>query len=1005
MIFRLLSYCLLIIYACNLCSNAQSNQSKLLHLHKYTQSEGLPSYNIRTIIQDTKGFIWAGTQDGLSRFDGNRFLNYSKSSLLKNKICGVDVRAIIEDTAHQLLWVLPAEVGVNAININTSEVVLTAPIPNAGPEDWNISMIKHNDLLWIGTSTGVKIYNILTKSYESSLPLPARKVTPTGYETRSLFNDEFGNVWACYSGYGIVIYHGKLRTIISEIPLRDLNEHAGRNDMRFYSVTNPAPGQLIVGTDQGLRTINYDRSYHFAINNSPCKSFPAFNNESIEFVTHTASNEIYIAGFGKLGKFSLSLENPIFLEEPARTTETDWLKAVQYLFFDKEKNLWLGCQEGLGFISIRNNPFTPYSFDKHTNIQLEHVRSLFTSGNGIILAGLRNGLVEIDQSTNTFRKFDPGHLIHHIFQDHKGIIHISRPDGMFTYNNGSIASIVATYPEFAPYKSLSINSHLLISDSLVVLGTESSNGVLIWNPVKKSVKSIGNGESSSILSSGIVNNIYRDTKGNIWVLSDNLIQVLSPDFKKSLLIKPFEKETNQPYKLFFDMSEVDGQFWITSYGSGVVILDSAYKLYKTISSIDGLSNDGVYQIFNIGRNQVLVTSNNGLSLIESKKNKISRFFAKNGLHSNGFEEVAGLIKDGIIYAGGINGFTLIQPGLFTKNASQPQLYINQILIKTKGKIIDTTDFRISRIEIPNNSTEASINFSVINPIDPGNTSILYYIKERGKIWSTLNNNTLPLIGFEHGIYHLKVKAINEDGFESDTLEFTLIFLPKWYETWWFWTLIGLSVLAIIYALFRLRINQLKKEQRIRTKLASDLHDDLGSTMNSVKVYANLAIMEKQAGKYLPLIKQGAQEAITGIRDIIWVLDDSKDTMEHLFSRISTFASPLCEANQIRYQLQLTDNARSHKLKQEERRNLYMMLKEAVNNAIKYSGGQTIAIEATLQKGKPAIQIKDDGKGFATGTASEGNGLKNMQRRAKEIKYQFGIESSPGNGATIHLEKI
>jgi signal transduction histidine kinase len=176
-------------------------------------------------------------------------------------------------------------------------------------------------------------------------------------------------------------------------------------------------------------------------------------------------------------------------------------------------------------------------------------------------------------------------------------------------------------------------------------------------------------------------------------------------------------------------------------------------------------------------------------------------------------------------------------------------------------------------------------------------------------------------------------------------------------------------------------------------------------MNSVKVYANLAIMEKQQEKYLFKIKESTQEAITGIRDIIWVLDDSKDSIEHLLSRISLFASPLCEANGIQYKQEITDEARDHKLGQEEKRNLYMMLKETVNNAIKYSGATKIEIGISVKKGKPAIQIKDDGKGFDVKAASDGNGLKNMNRRAREIKYLINIQSGPGNGTAIYFQKI
>jgi len=263
---------------------------------------------------------------------------------------------------------------------------------------------------------------------------------------------------------------------------------------------------------------------------------------------------------------------------------------------------------------------------------------------------------------------------------------------------------------------------------------------------------------------------------------------------------------------------------------------------------------------------------------------------------------------------------------------------------------------------------------------------------------------LSLPGTPHGTYTLQVSSANEDGSWSDPIELKLIFLPKWYQTWWFKLLLVLAALAIAYSIYRIRINQLKKEQRIRTRLASDLHDDLGSTMNSVKVYANLALMDKQE-KYLFKIKESTQEAITGIRDIIWVLDDSKDSIEHLLSRISLFASPLCEANGILYKQEIADEARDHKLGQEERRNLYMILKEAINNAIKYADAKKIEIEVSVKKDKPSIQIKDDGKGFDTAVVNEGNGLKNMQRRAKEIRYEINIQSGSSRGTTVYLKKI
>ena len=197
---------------------------------------------------------------------------------------------------------------------------------------------------------------------------------------------------------------------------------------------------------------------------------------------------------------------------------------------------------------------------------------------------------------------------------------------------------------------------------------------------------------------------------------------------------------------------------------------------------------------------------------------------------------------------------------------------------------------------------------------------------------------------------------------------------------------------------------MKKEEKIRNQLASDLHDDLGSTLNSVKVYSDLAMMEKENPNHLLKIKEGTKDAIAGVRDLIWVLDDKRDTIQDLFSRISQFAAPLCEANHIEFIQKIDDSLYHHELGKEEKRNIYMILKESVNNSIKYAGCQTIELKVSAEGKKLHFSIRDDGKGFDKEKTKEGNGLKNIANRAKEISYKSSITSSAGNGTTIMLEK-
>ncbi|AXY77600.1 hypothetical protein D3H65_28050 [Paraflavitalea soli] len=976
------------------------------HLLKYTQKDGLPSYNVRKVLQDSKGFIWVGTQDGISRFDGRTFLSYAKSAAPKNKICGVDVREMVEDTTKNLLWVLPAEVGINAISTITGAVVQTAVIPDAGMEDWNISLLKDKELLWIGTSTGVKVFNTSKGVYEKALPLPRPAIAANDFEVRSLVKDAYGNLWAACSGYGILIYSPDSRMIIKSIPLSSFNDHAKSRDIRFYGYATPKAGEILFATNQGLRKINYSSSYAITINNAPCSSIPALNTGSIDCISINKQGGIFLSGEGKLYQFDALLTNYTTLEEPARTWEADWLEAVQCVYQDKENNTWLGCQEGLAFIPHYPSPFRSFNYDKQTNIKLEHVRSIYVSDDKSILAGLRNGLVSIDNTGRQYTKPLKEDLYHHIFQDRQGRIHVARRDGMFIYQHGSITPIATIYPEFKPYAALPVNSHLFLGDSLVVLGTESSNGILLWNTHQKTVRKIEQSDANSPLASSIVNNIYHDQKGRTWVLSDNVISILSPDFTKGDSLTLPEKGTGQHYKLFFDMCEARGHYWIASYGSGIIQLDSSLHIKRVINTASHLSNDGVYQLFNVNNQQLVVTSNNGLSVVDLTDYHVKTYYTNNGLHSNGFEEVAGLMKDGKIYTGGVNGFTIIDPTAFSINLTPPILYIDHIQVRTKDKVLDTSDITLQSLEIGSDAVQTTIYLAGLNFSDPEKVSIDYKINEQHTDWINIGNaSSLPLIGMGPGTYHVQLRASNEDGVHSEIKLLTLDFLPTWYETWWFKLLLLLTGLSIIYTVYRLRIAQLRKENEIRSKLASDLHDDLGSTMNSIKVYTNLALMEKQREGYLYKIKESAQEAIVSIRDLIWVLDDSRDSIENLFARIYPFAAPLSEANNIIYKEIVADDAKGYKLGQEEKRNLYMMLKESVNNAVKYSEAQSITISCSLKRGKPVFLVTDDGKGFDLKKENEGNGLKNMQRRAGQIHYHITITSSPGQGTSILLQKM
>jgi ligand-binding sensor domain-containing protein len=429
---------------------------------KFTQKDGLSSYNVRKIIQDEWGFIWVATQDGISRFDGQLFITYSKNALPGKKITGSDVKEIIEDTTQHVIWALFSEGGIDVINTITAKVERTISIPTLGQEDYNLSMLKYKDELWVGTSTGVRVYNCVQNTFVQDLPLPDHRNKAIDFAARSIQTDEHKNVWICYSGYGIVIYQGSTKAILQTIKLAELNNQGQTNEIRVPKAIFLKKGEVLLATSQGLRTIHYNAHYQqITVNKAPCVALPVLNRENIDWILRESENSLLVSGYNGFYRLNPPLTHFQEINEIARTYESNWLSSVLCLYKDKAGNTWLGCQEGLGFISNSRSPFRFYSSDPTSTVKLDHVFTVSPIAGDVILVGTRNGLVAIHQSEGRYVQHDKGHLFQHIFTDARGFIHVSRPDGLFIYRSERIIPIHRVYPEFRAYSTYSINSHLL----------------------------------------------------------------------------------------------------------------------------------------------------------------------------------------------------------------------------------------------------------------------------------------------------------------------------------------------------------------------------------------------------------------------------------------------------------------------------------------------------------------------------------------------------------------
>lgn len=256
-----------------------------------------------------------------------------------------------------------------------------------------------------------------------------------------------------------------------------------------------------------------------------------------------------------------------------------------------------------------------------------------------------------------------------------------------------------------------------------------------------------------------------------------------------------------------------------------------------------------------------------------------------------------------------------------------------------------------------------------------------------------------------GGYVFKVIAVNPHGeWSRQPATYTFFIAAPFWERWWFILLSALIIAAIIYWLYLYRLYQALKVERLRSQISTDLHDDIGSTLSSISILSQMSLEEvhkPQSDEMLREIKTNSLTLMERMDDIVWSINPKNDSLENMMLRIQQFAGKLFESKGIEYEIVLDKEVKNLKLEMETRQHIYLILKEAINNLIKYSRCKKARIEAEMLGHALHILVWDDGVGFRE-HATNGNGLVNIRSRAKKIKGDLQIDSVEGKGTRIML---
>jgi two-component sensor histidine kinase len=571
---------------------------------------------------------------------------------------------------------------------------------------------------------------------------------------------------------------------------------------------------------------------------------------------------------------------------------------------------------------------------------------------------------------------------------------------------------------FSPYPNVrSLNPIELLRDGRLVAGHTLAT-LQIYDP------STGNAENlfSDPQSVPIIENVRflleSREPGIIWVgthenglfkiqLSGKIVSQLSsgtnPGLVKDAVLVVYEAQ--------------DTSVWIGTFGGGLTHYMQKEETVVHYHIEDGLSDQNVVGILPEGDSVLWISTYNGLNRFDIRRESFQTFTIEDGLTHNEFN-YASFFKDrsGRFYFGGMDGFVRFAPGLRLQETPYPAprftLLTRYDQRKNETRDTDLVQSRANQLTISPYDTYFQVHWTVTSYFQK--EDIRYFVKLDGleDQWTFLGNrNSIRFYSLKPGKYSLRVKAVDSKG--NEALEEAVLPLrvrPVFYRTWWFLVLAALLMSGVIYGIFQYPLNQLLKIENLRTKISSDLHDDLGSMLSGLAMQSELLEMNAPEDEKprLRKIAMTSRKAVHRMRDLVWSIDARKDRLSDLFEKMQETAEDLLLPAGFEYAFHIHGfSSERRKLTINTRQNLFLLFKEALNNIVKHSNGDHVDIRLVMDMGRLGMYIRDNGTredALVSGKPDRigtGQGLQNMQMRAEHLHGRFQVNRE--NGFEIRVE--
>lgn len=973
-----------------------------------TVKDGLSQSQAYCFFQDSYGYLWIGTQDGLNRYNGSSFKVYKNDPFDSTTITHNWIWSITEDR-HGDLWLGTFQGLCKYIRSQDQFVQYHHKLNDTtsiSGNRTNFVLRDNKDRIWVSVwGSGLNLYDEATNTFKQFLPSATDKTKLGDPAIRVLRCDKTGTIWIGTWAGGLYRVHESSDQFTFEHIPDDANLLR-----QITSITEDRSGKLWIGSyTSGLasldpNTLKIKREYNFS------------DNEVNKILMDSKSNLWVGTNSGLYYIDSKTNQTSHYQYQPFNPHSIS-SNTLYELFEDRSGNIWIAAN-GLDiynpgkriFQTFRTNP------ESKSTISDDHVNAFCEDGEGNIWIGTETGSLNLfNPETKTFTEIKltdkKGTLATNLYQiafDGQFLWLASFQNGLIRYDKKTGSSYFFLNNHPSPLgKEPFINNILVDFDGTLWIGTYD-NGLYHYDPRTEKVSSFkASLQNTSAISANFINRLYLDKKNNLWIglWGGGL----------SLLIR--DKDTFVNYK--YDRNNKNGlsdqavsgiiqhndSIYFICTQTGLNKFNLTTGKFTHFFEKDGLASNVTYDILPDNLGHYWITTNEGLSRFNPVTNTFKTYSENDGLAADEFNHRAALAStSGYFYVGTVAGFSRFKPDDFKENKIPPLLVIESY------EVFDKTFPASGSIQLPYDENYITFHFSAIDFSAPDKIRYQYKLDGIDKEWQESGAlREAHYTNLDPGTYRFRVRAANTDGYWTEPGAVIKLHIdPPFWKTAWFITLIILICSSIIYATHRYRLQQSLKVERLRNKIASDLHDEVGSSLTRISIYADLVQNETanlESKNYLKGISALSREVVTTMSDIVWSIDNRYDTLEALLLRMKDFATEILQSKNIDLHFSTSELQLNKVLDPGLKQNLYLIFKEAVNNIVKHSQASVVTILIQENRDGFLMRIEDNGKGLPSTESVRGNGLRNMRRRAAAINGELEILISGGTTISVKRKNL